>query len=33
MSLGKGDIKTQDDSKFKTIDGNDTALDLTLVIG
>ena len=31
MSLGKGDIKTQDDLKFKTIDGNDISLDLTLV--
>ncbi len=31
MSLGKGDIKTEDDLNFKTIDGNDISLDLTVV--
>ena len=31
MSLGKGDIKTEDDLNFKTIDGNDISLDLIVV--
>lgn len=31
VSLGQGDIKTEDDLNFKTIDGNDISLDLTVV--
>ena len=32
VSLGQGDIKTEDDLNFKTIDGNDISLDLMLFI-